>query len=173
MFRPLQVGSQVCYTRHSDNTSPQGTIRGFTFDLKIRKNAQSIDGDIPEVMALLELDPEWISHVGHPVTIDCRRLRFPFSDLEPLPPLDPDALKLLSEDITPEKILEARVANIQARREGKVIVAVLDGEDSVFRIETPEGEILEENPYPFLHEYWVPGESWSRKQMELLGFGTE
>jgi hypothetical protein len=71
----VDVGDRVFYTRNSDNTNPTGTvievIRG---EARLRALNKHMDGGAL-VGARVQLDPEWVAHVGHPVTIDLSRLR--------------------------------------------------------------------------------------------------
>ena len=68
-------GDRVEYTRNTDGTKPRGVVSGVSTD---RRTLRMVDAPTAEEGGLavrLELDPEWVTHVWHPVTIDARRLR--------------------------------------------------------------------------------------------------
>jgi hypothetical protein len=71
-------GDRVEYTRHSDGTKPQGVVVSTSTTPWALRTAgidtDDIDND-DAVAVSVRLDWQWVVHVGHPVTIDARRLR--------------------------------------------------------------------------------------------------
>lgn len=71
--RTIHVGDRITYKRNSDGMLPTGTVTALLTEGRALKAIQASDPSVTHA-AMLALDPEWVSHVGHPVTIDVRRL---------------------------------------------------------------------------------------------------